>query len=425
MIEQRPAVLPPDVIETFLIDCGAEVHVVGWQRGELRAFAHDPAEVEREQAMAALGSLSMGCYSLFRGEGYRLSLNRLLRSSIEHETLDVVAELVRAGADPHSVSKSGKTALSTAITAGLPDLVRDLLTAGVDVQRHLIAGETPLQFAVRLGRAEIVRLLLDAGADPHAHGADPTWPTPLDLVLEGRCAACRMDVLRASLRKDESLLLERAARTGDAALAREALAAGADPRVQDSLGITPLHIAVSAGSVPVVQVLIGAGADPNVQTLSGKSSLYVALFESRAWPAPVLLAAGADTGIRGAEGTVLHAAALRDAVKAIDLLMGYGTDVDARDDAGRTPLHIAAAHGRVAATRKLLAAGADPDARAEDGDTALHVAVRGKQLATARELIAAGADIHAETAAGRTALALAIAERRGRIVMLLRAAGAR
>ncbi|WP_459957789.1 ankyrin repeat domain-containing protein [Nocardia sp. IFM 10818] len=425
MIEQRPAVLPPDVVETFLIDCGPEVHVVGWQRGALRAFAHDPAEIERERAMAALGSPLMGCYSLFRGEGYRLSLNRLLRSSIEHETLDAVAELVRAGADPHSVSKSGKTALSTAITAGLPELVRDLLTAGVDVQRQLTTGETPLHLAVHLGRAEIVRLLLDAGADPHAHGADPGRPTPLDLILEGRCAACRTEVLRASLRKDESLLLERAARTGDAALAREALAAGADPHVQDSLGITPLHIAVSAGTAPVVQALIGAGADPNVQTLSGKTSLYVALFESCAWLAPVLLAAGADTGIRGAEGTVLHAAALRADAKAIDLLIGFGTDIDARDDTGRTPLHIAAAHGRVAATRKLLSAGADPDARAENGDTPLHVAVRCKQLATARELIAGGADINAETAAGRTTLALATAGRRGRIVMLLRAAGAR
>lgn len=64
-----------------------------------------------------------------------------------------------------------------------------------------------------------------------------------------------------------------AARAGDAAGVRHALAAGADPDVSDETGATALILGVRSGDVQVVDALLMAGADFTARDSAGRTAL--------------------------------------------------------------------------------------------------------------------------------------------------------
>jgi hypothetical protein len=57
----------------------------------------------------------------------------------------------------------------------------------------------------------------------------------------------------------------------------------------------------------------------------------------------------------------LHAAAAQGLVDEVKRLLRKGSDLDERDDNGRTALHVAAFMGHGSTARELIAAGADPN----------------------------------------------------------------
>lgn len=81
-----------------------------------------------------------------------------------------------------------------------------------------------------------------------------------------------------------------------------------------------------------------------------------------------------------------------------------GTDVNAHDDAGRTPLYRAANAGDAARLDALIRAGADVNRRNGDGATPLQIAAVLGQVESVRLLIRAGAEVNATDRTGWTAL---------------------
>lgn len=73
------------------------------------------------------------------------------------------------------------------------------------------------------------------------------------------------------------------------ALAARLLTAGADPRIADRDGETPLHIAAERGDEKLAISLLQHGADPNALDHERRSPLFVALFTHHAEVADVLV----------------------------------------------------------------------------------------------------------------------------------------
>jgi len=264
--------------------------------------------------------------------------------------VDRALELIDHGADTHALPHADdrdQRALPV-LAAVLPDLrlLRALIAHGVDLNAAH-AGMTPLLAATRdswHGRPDAVMTLLANGADPRVADADGNTP------------------------------LHHAARSSDpgvAALLRDA-AAELDVRNRDS--ITPLGIACACGNWRLAKFLLERGAKP--EPADGTPAL--------------LAAAGGD----------------EDDVAGAQLLLKHKAKVDARDARGRSALHEAAFAGHTDILGVLLDAQADPHARDAHGRTPMLDAARGGRLA-AFEALAPKSDLAAIDNDGRNAVTLA------------------
>lgn len=139
--------------------------------------------------------------------------NTALMLAVEWQEVDVVRQLLVAGADPnHQEWEQGNTALHFAASRGEVPILRALLDAGAAVDVANLQGSTPLCEAAGKRHFQAVELLLMRGAAVHIRDARP----PLFL----------------------------AAQHGDAKIARLLLAHGADPREKHD-GLTPRQIALN------------------------------------------------------------------------------------------------------------------------------------------------------------------------------------
>lgn len=147
---------------------------------------------------------------------------------------------------------------------------------------------------------------------------------------------------------NQLLAIEQATVAGDVSALRAAFGNPSDfPNVQDELGQSCLGHAICRGPVALVRVLLDLGADPDYPDAEGFPSLFAAIDRSapdRHEVLELLLTAGANVQQRGvSDCTALHYAACRNDAAAVEILLRYGADPDARTriDQYATPLEEA------------------------------------------------------------------------------------
>ena len=145
----------------------------------------------------------------------------------------------------------------------------------------------------------------------------------------------------------------------------------------DTLGTTPLLLAVKRGNESIVRLLIDAGADVNFCAQGHRSPLVIATKRGDLRLIELLLDNGANVdGGPTCSASSLLVACKGQQVEAAKFLLKYQPDVNCRDDRDATALMYASEMGDGELICALLAERADIDACDLDGDSALTYATR-------------------------------------------------
>lgn len=349
-----------------------------------------------------------------------------LRHAAAFGLVQVVDEMIKAGADPATTDTDGNTALMLAAAAGKIDVVRRLLEIK-RVQAQVAAvnavGESALTMCLRRQRSEIADLLIAAGAlrnadqrlratiqshairhcSPALFRALPPATTPpvaqpdaeaVPTFAAGRCDKATLGELReltnpggiTSLLRDQAAILE-ASRLGNYWALELLLDQGVDPNTADEEGMTPLVEAAARLREPlvtpqgeatardreaIVTLLIERGADINKSTFAKRDTGS----GSQTVPNNTPLMLAAFTGNHSMVMALLSAPHL--------------AVVNQRNASGHTALMIAAQEGYLDVVRLLLhpprGPGADKELRNRRRETAADLAEAAGHQAIAKLL---------------------------------------
>nr|CAH7719369.1 unnamed protein product [Callosobruchus chinensis] len=209
-------------------------------------------------------------------------------------------------------------------------------------------------------------------------------------------------------------------RSGDANQVADLINKGADVNARDNRGNTPLHLAVLADKLQVVEKLIEGGADVNAKNNHGATPLHWAALNQNVNIVEKLIEKGADINAKSSNGdTPLHLATKNSHLDVLEKLIKEGANVNERNKYGNIPLHWAASYGRLNIVEELIEKGADINAKNNNGNTPLHWAVKSSHLEVAKFLISNHADVNAKNKDGWTSLHFAAAYGNLNIVKLI------
>uniref|UniRef100_A0ABD2XM39 Uncharacterized protein n=1 Tax=Trichogramma kaykai TaxID=54128 RepID=A0ABD2XM39_9HYME len=254
--------------------------------------------------------------------------NSLLLSALQYPKW--AAKLLIRGADPTWLDADGSTALHTICRDNRLDSLK-LFFKIVDEHRKSVQinvrdslGNTPLHLAVKSGFLKSSEILLTRGADPNS--ANKEGSTPLHII----CRDCRLDLLKLFFE-----IVDKHRKS-------------VQVNVRDSLGNTPLHLAVKNGFLKSFEILLRRGADPNSANQEGSTPLHLI-------------------------ATATYSYKLVEIFFKIAKVIGKPVWVNVQDKEGNTPLHLAIRHGNKRTSGILLENGANPNLADKDGCTALHL----------------------------------------------------
>ncbi len=323
-------------------------------------------------------------------------LDATLVESARCGDFDLALAALARGARPDSApppdARDQRSVLSLAVTAPDLRLLRALIGKGVDLN-----GATPAALIVATrdsheGRPEAVMTLLANGADPRVVDAEGNTP------------------------------LHHAVRCVEPTVAALLLDAGAAIDALNRDKATPLGVACACANWPLVEFLLDNGANANVGTAQPPLSLAAAIADDDPVGVRLLLRHKARIDACDALGRgALHGAALAGHAAIADVLLGAGANPNLADRHGTTPLMEGARRGAVALVELLGKRKADCAARDAHGRSALVIACASAQSneETVRALLAIGAAPDAADKDGRRAVDHAAAAGRWHLVALL------
>ncbi|MDP2434624.1 MAG: ankyrin repeat domain-containing protein [archaeon] len=314
------------------------------------------------------------------------SKNSLLLAAVAFKNPRATRFLLEHHARLSTLDAKGNSALHLLISSRLADethvasvdpaaetvaLVRSICQAesSKTIMQHLNGDElSPLRLALQTKALDLAAVLIETG------GADVN-----EVDLEGINSLLHTRILAGD---QEGILF--------------LLKYGANAKVVNRAGRTPLGLAVSLSLFSCINPLVAAGADIHDRDEKGRTLLRVAMLRKDFETASALVRCGADLNYPdpdlSAASTaypLLHLAVLEQDDSALQFLLSSPTlNVNLTTATGNaTPLHLAASQGYLPGIQHLLGRGADPSLLDEGGRTALNLAILSKHPSAVSALI--------------------------------------
>jgi ankyrin repeat protein len=322
--------------------------------------------------------------------------------------------LIEVGADVKATSKGGFTPLMFAVRNGHLDSAKALLTHGANSNDTAPDGTSALNIAILNANYELAVLLLDRGANPNAPDARGSALHTLAWLRQpGSDGGNGLGRRSYGVPQPTGI-------TTSLELAKALLDHGANPNARIDwqepgftsetvkgppgitlgrhfltyLGATPFYLAAHNGDAPYMKLLADHGADPKMPNVLGITPLIAAAGLDQ-WPGE---APGPFTGLSEAErlDSVKLAIALGNDIDAAAVFGDYKMDGDPSYILLYYPLNMAEdLRGKIHGDPRW------------SGSTALHAAVVSDQPSIVQYLVDHGAKIDATTRSGWTPLMMA------------------
>jgi ankyrin repeat protein len=268
--------------------------------------------------------------------------------------------------------------LHLAVIKKQPGSLAALLELGADPEQRDRAGLTPLDQAALAGETMLAQTLID-------HGAHIDLPAALALGRTGkvqRLLAEEPGCLAPGGRWGS--LIIRAAERAPVHVLETLLRLGASPNatdesetaVDETIGLTPLHVVAFRGNVETVRVLLASGANPLLREQKyGSTPVGWAAYAGKEATRDLLLEAPIDIFDAIANDRLGRVEQILESdPAALDRRLGETANVTG-EDSWCTPLAWAVGHNKPELVRLLLSRGAKVIA-APDGEALLEAAIK-------------------------------------------------
>ncbi|KOO30698.1 ankyrin repeat [Chrysochromulina tobinii] len=344
----------------------------------LRAAAHGSTEEVKRALEAISGDEVIGANGRPRVDAaWSAGQTTAVMLASRRGHVEIVAALLRAGADVGLKSRSMSCALSMAAEEGYTDVVDILIEAGAELDLPDDDGFTPLGTACENGHERAARALIEASSDPNY------------------------------ARRNGWTHLITAAYNGYPNVVRTLTQGGANPNLAKENGYNAVIAAAYNGFDEMVATLLSLGAEADAAMSNGWNAMMVACAQGHAKVVARLCEAHAQVDYaRQSNGfsALMAAASSAHGATCANILLQHRANVNLQDKRGSTALMHAAFHGRVASIEVLIQAGATPTVVRLGGFTALMDAAVGAHERVVQVLLKAQADPDAADKDGVTAL---------------------
>jgi ankyrin repeat protein len=238
-----------------------------------------------------------------------------------------------AGGLIHASDLTPGDRFAVAIEKGDLDAVKALVESGSKADTLIEYGEhkiTPLMKACWDGELEIAKYLLDQGANINA--ADDQGATPLSNAISREHSEIVQFLVDRGVKVNIKDIREftpttQAAAAGNVEIIKILAKAGGD-LTAETMGLTPLMFAVSAGKEEMVRTLVDLGAPVNQspkKTNVGSTALFYAVYGGKPDMVKLLIDLKANVNVRTKDGdTPLKAAQKGDQEEIIEILKAAG-----------------------------------------------------------------------------------------------------
>ena len=195
-----------------------------------------------------------------------------LEAAVRAGNEEALRTLLDLGIPFKETGSPGNSLLHTAILVGNSSLVQFLLARGATVNAADASGRLPLHIAASTRTPGLVALLLRHGADPNAADLN-NGQTPLHVMITEEAADALLSDRRVKIDARNHDGKTPLMTVPHSQVRKLLIERGADVNARDALGASVLLHAVRSRDEAFVRELLAAGADPRIPDYAGKTPL--------------------------------------------------------------------------------------------------------------------------------------------------------